>query len=93
MKARRSMTIAETVKHFPGAHMKPDGSGMRPEPLARDEWYAGYAAALASIWRNHHAGQDVRHALLNDGITIEHLRDAGVEKYDLDAIREALSRS
>jgi hypothetical protein len=107
VKARRSLTIAETVKHFPGAHMLPDGSGMRPEPpprsvimrrapstqKIRDEWYAGYAAALASIWRNHHAGQDVHHAMVHDGITIEHLRDAGVEKYDLDAIREALSRS
>jgi hypothetical protein len=59
----------------------------------RDEWYVGYACALASIWRNHHAGQDVRDAMRHDGITLEHLRDAGVEKYDLDAIREALSRS
>lgn len=91
MKARRSMTIAETVKHFPGAHMLPDSCAMRPEPpprsviarrppstqKIRDEWYVGYACALASIWRNHHAGQDVRDAMRHDGITLEHLAGRG----------------
>lgn len=59
------------------------------KPFNVSAWLHGYACALATTWRNHHDRDTVRHAMKGDGITIEMLRDAGVEEYDLSAIRAA----
>ena len=55
-----------------------------------DDWYSGYAAALAQIWRLHHDGQRIRHILTAGGVTLKHFEECGVDEYDLAAIREAV---
>ena len=55
----------------------------------RDEFLCGYALALATGWRAHRDRCMVQHTMKGDGITIEMLEAAGVEAYDLAAIRAA----
>lgn len=57
----------------------------------RDEWFFGFASALASIWRLHHDGQMVRHILSSNGITLKHFENAGVDEFDVRAIRTAVN--
>jgi hypothetical protein len=57
-----------------------------------DDWYVGYACALAEIWRLHHDGQMVRHILTAGGVTLKHLEESGVDEFDLAAIRAAVLR-
>lgn len=66
-----------------------------PEPVqhvGRDDWYLGFACALAEIWRLHHDGSMIRHLLSKSGISIKHLEDAGVDEFDLAAIQNAMAR-
>ena len=51
-----------------------------------DEWCRGYAAALASVYRNHRDAQAVRDAMVGDGITVEALKQARVSDYDMKVI-------
>lgn len=64
------------------------------EPQSRvaepDDWYLGFASALAQIWRLHHDGQMVRHILSASGIMLKHFESAGVDEFDLSAVREAI---
>lgn len=61
----------------------------RPHPR-RDDWLCGYAAALAAIVRRPDGDLTlVRQTMISDGVTIENLRDAGVETYDLHPLRYA----
>lgn len=57
---------------------------------ADKHWTRGYAAALATTYRNHHERDTVKHAMTGDGITVDEMVRAGVEDYDLDVIKEAL---
>lgn len=56
----------------------------------RDAWLCGYATALANVWRCTHDQNGVAFALA--GFSVQRLRDAGVEEYDLAAIEEALAK-
>jgi hypothetical protein len=60
------------------------------DPVDPDDWYSGFACALSLIWRLHHDGQMVRHIMSSTGIGLKHLEDAGVDEYELSAVREAL---
>lgn len=64
---------------------------MRPKK-ERDAWLCGYAAALANLDRQHDQPTMVRDCMVGDGVTIKMLKDAGVEAYDLDPIKEAMKR-
>lgn len=57
---------------------------------SRDEWTCGYAAGLAAAWRTDRSGSMVKLALVGDGLTLDKLRAAGVEAFDLDALTEAI---
>lgn len=57
---------------------------------ARDEWLCGYAAALASTYRNFHDRSLTTKTLQADGITLEQLRTAGAEERDLEQLAKAL---
>jgi hypothetical protein len=48
-----------------------------------DVWMRGFATALASMWRLHHDPQMVHAVLRHNGLTVEDLRAAGVDEYDL----------
>lgn len=64
-----------------------------PQPacdvLDGDEWYAGFASALAQIWRLSHDGQLVRHIMAATGIGPKHFESASVSDYDMAAILAA----
>lgn len=62
-------------------------------PVDPDDWFSGFASALAQIWRLHHDGQLVRHIMAATNITMKHFEDTGVDEYDMSAIREAMKRS
>jgi hypothetical protein len=55
-----------------------------------DPWYQGYATAMASIHRGWHESSMVKMAMKGDSVTIEQLRDNGVDDYDLHEIERAL---
>lgn len=67
------------------------GRELEPAHLVRpgDDWYAGYASALAQIWTLHHDAGMIRHLLLASGITLKHLETAEVNKFDLEYIVQA----
>lgn len=78
-----------TGKHKSGALRRREP----PEPahmVIADDWYLGFASALAEIWRMHRDGSMVRHILTSTGVTIKHLENGGVDDYDLGAIRAAV---
>lgn len=58
-----------------------------------DDWYLGFACALAQIMRLHRDGQMVRHILSATGVGLKHLEEAGVDEFDFAAVREALRGS
>ena len=52
--------------------------------------FSGFACALAQIWRLHRDGQMVRHILTASNISLKHLENAGVDEFDLSALRAAM---
>lgn len=56
----------------------------------RDEWLCGYATALANLRRLYDEPTKVREVLKGDGVTIEMLKDAGVEPVDLVLLRRCV---
>jgi hypothetical protein len=52
----------------------------------RDEWFCGYACALANVLRVTNEPQIANMVLVGDGLTIDDLKTAGVETYDLDEL-------
>jgi hypothetical protein len=56
---------------------------------SRDEWLCGYAAALANIIRYHGETTLAKMAMDSDGLTLKHFVQAGVERYDLVALKRA----
>lgn len=62
----------------------------QPPMVVQDDWYLGFASALAEIWRLHHDGQMVRHLMTANGITLKHFTEAGVDDIDMEAIGRAL---
>lgn len=60
------------------------------QPVDPDDWFSGFASALAQVWRLHHDGAMVRHVMVAGGITLKHFEGCGVDEYDLSAIRDAL---
>lgn len=65
-----------------------------PEPANNvtrsDEWYVGFASAIAQIWRLYGDGKLVRHLVRASGLSLKHFEDAGVDEFDLAAICTAL---
>lgn len=59
----------------------------------RDEWLAGYAAALANVHRTHRDSTTVAHVLIGDGLTLVGLVAAGAEAHDTEEIGRALKGS
>jgi hypothetical protein len=59
-------------------------------PQAVDEWLCGYAAALAAVQRLYDGSTLVAEVMKCDGLTIDHLRAAGVEEFDLKQILRAV---
>lgn len=55
----------------------------------RKIYLRGYAAALADLIRMHGIESEARDAINGSGLTVEELKAAGVEDYDLDEIRKA----
>lgn len=53
-----------------------------------DLWMQGFACALASLHRLHHCHGVIDDTLTATGVTIEHLKAAGVEEYDLDELKK-----
>ena len=56
----------------------------------QDLWFLGYACALAYQHRMYHATCSIGHQLYMEGFTIARLKEAGVEKYDLDELKKCL---
>lgn len=50
----------------------------------------GMAAALAEIYRLHGCTVEIGDVLEGFGLTLDTFKRAGVESYDLDAIRDAI---
>ena len=72
-----------------------DSVSSRPNLLSRnqqDDWLCGYAAALAAVQKLYHESSIVTGVLIGDGLTLEHLRSAGVEQVDLNQIEKAYKR-
>jgi len=61
-------------------------------PPQVDEWLCGYAAALAAVQRLYHESSLVKNVMICDGITVAHLRTAGVEEFDLIQIVKAVGK-
>lgn len=65
-----------------------------PEPAHHvepgDQFYAGFAAALAMLQRYGDASA-MRHIMTSSGITLKHLEQAEVYEFDLDAIRRGFA--
>lgn len=62
--------------------------------MKRDEWYCGYAAALAAILRRPDGDRDlVCQTMIGDGVSLGDLQRGGVEDYDLKPIRDAVNKS
>lgn len=56
-----------------------------------DEWYEGFAAAVALVAR--HGDHSLARVIMTSaGVTVKKLKDNGVDKYDLDAIKLAMDR-
>lgn len=58
----------------------------------RDQWLAGYAAALSAVIRLHDKPEIVQSVLDGDGLDLAKLRAAGADRYDLAALRKAKLR-
>lgn len=69
---------------FPG--MSIDAPKKKPKV---DEWFCGYAAALSNIIRTYDETSLAKNAMVSDGLTLAMFKRAGVEKYDLDALKKA----
>lgn len=54
----------------------------------RDEWLCGYAAVLGAMARH---DASVRTVMVGDGVTLEMLRAAGVEDFDMREIERSLA--
>lgn len=54
-----------------------------------DPWMRGYAAALANIIRTNGETGLAKIAMDSDNLTFQDFVNAGVERYDLDALRKA----
>ena len=61
----------------------------RSSPQA-DSWLCGYAAALAAVQRLYGETTLVKEVMKCDGLTVAHLRAAGVESFDLIQIVKAV---
>jgi hypothetical protein len=57
--------------------------------ISNDEWVRGFAAALGAVLRLYDQGTIVVNVMNADGITLRHLKHAGVEAFDLDPITKA----
>ncbi len=55
----------------------------------RDDFLCGYAAALGAAWRLCHEDTIVAETLRADGLTLAHMKAAGVEKFDISALKKA----
>ncbi|GBF40663.1 hypothetical protein LPTSP1_36810 [Leptospira johnsonii] len=53
-------------------------------------FYRGFACALAEVSRTWHHDSIVKYIMNQNGITLEDLKKAEVEKFDLDIIRKCL---
>lgn len=56
----------------------------------KNDWLLGFAAALASVKRDHDQDGCVRDAMAGNGITLLQLVKAGVERFDAEAILRAI---
>ena len=63
-----------------------------PPQVVVDEWLCGYAAALAAVQRLYDETTLVKEVMRCDGLTVEHLRAAGVEEFDLKQILRAVGK-
>jgi hypothetical protein len=61
---------------------------MRIEP-ERDEWLCGYAAALSCVVRGWGETGLAKEMMAADGLTFDDFNKAGVEEYDLEALKRA----
>ena len=66
------------------------------EPIASqdceaDDWLCGFGCALAQIWRLHHDGQMVRHIMSANGLPLHLFESAGLDDFDLQALRAAVA--
>jgi hypothetical protein len=59
------------------------------KPVERDEWLCGYAAALSNLILTFGETTLASEMMIADGLKLDDFRKAGVEKYDLDAIKRA----
>ncbi len=59
--------------------------------MKRDEWFQGYATALAGVRRAGHDDATVKHVLVGDGITLADLVAGGAAAFDTDEIARALA--
>jgi hypothetical protein len=53
-------------------------------------WLRGFAAAIGAVQRQHDRPTIVRDVLTGNGVTLDDLRSAEVEEFDLDPIQKAL---
>lgn len=53
-----------------------------------DAWFQGYAAALAGLVRWHNEPTQAIDIARMEGVTLKHLKDAGVDNYDLGTLTE-----
>lgn len=67
---------------------KPLTDAMGPIP---DEWYEGFAAAVASVARLGEASV-AKSVMVSNGVTVEKLKDNGVEAFDLDPIKRVMRK-
>lgn len=54
-----------------------------------DAWLCGYAACLSNLIRTHGETGLAKVAMDSDGLTLAMFKRAGIEKYDLDALKRA----
>lgn len=55
-----------------------------------DDWLCGFGSALAQIWRLHHDGQMVRHIMSANGLPLNLFESAGLDGFDMQALRAAV---
>ena len=57
------------------------------------QFVAGFAAALTSLVRNHGMPTVARYIAEDNGFVLSDFEDAGLEAFDIDALRTAFERA
>jgi hypothetical protein len=67
-----------------------NGRAAASDGIELRSFYAGFAAALASLVRGHDQPSVAKDIMQSEGVTLKHLRSAGIDRDDLRVLTRAV---